>query len=301
MKEYRFRWQTWVGISLLLLLIFTVCLPDPQLQLEDSESISRFSLARWALNVDDDYDFSTLHISDDALSNSEIVSFFRLWGWMIYLPFLCAVISVIFMIVWRKTLSGLLLFNGVFAVMGECLIQWMIPSGLWEDGREVGAVFVLILVLSCLVVIYGILCMTVWIPKKNRKQSTNKYDYVFQEAPAIIDSIQQTPKTSIRPFGILKGIRGEYANQTLEIHPGEEIVLGRDPQYCMLVFRNQGVSRRQCGIRYNGLNGYYQAIDYSSNGTTLSDGTLLTTSEYTSIKPGTVLYIANGSESLVLM
>ncbi len=104
----------------------------------------------------------------------------------------------------------------------------------------------------------------------------------------------------VKPGGVLYGIHGEYQGCRLEIQQGEEIVLGRDPQYCGLVFSNRKVSRRHCGIRYDGDTGNYQVIDYSSNGTTFADGSMAKAGTYISVPAGTILNMAKGAEQIRL-
>ena len=302
MKEYRFHWQTWVGISLLLLLLVTILLPEVYAQDETGKSVSRFSFAKWALTVEENQELTEKQLQEEPLSEGTNVKVvLRIWGWLIYVPFLAAMVSIVFMIVRRRTLAGVLLTDGLLAIVCECIIHFKIFSMLWKEEKHPVAVFVIMIILSIIIMAYSILCMTVWKSEKIGYRERNQYDYVFQEKSLIWDRRQSAKENSVRKVGILKGIRGEYAGQSIEIQMGEEIILGRDPQYCMLIFRNSGVSRRQCGIRYDAVNGYYQAIDYSSSGTTLSDGTLLTTSEYTPLKPGTIIYIAKGSEELLLV
>ena len=169
-------------------------------------------------------------------------------------------------------------------------------------GRCEGYSWLIVISLGCLLLIFSILCMTVWRSSKKENSQVNGYDYVFQQNPDVWDQAKsEQHQRSIRATGEIRGMRGEYAGQSMEIHSGEEIVLGRDPQYSMLVFTNPKVSRRQCGIRYDANTGNYQAIDYSSKGTTLSDGTLLTTSEYTTLLPGTAIYIASGAETFLVV
>lgn len=104
----------------------------------------------------------------------------------------------------------------------------------------------------------------------------------------------------VKPAGVLRGIQGQYKDCDVEIGDGEEIVLGRDPKYCGLVFSNKKVSRRHCGIRYDGDSGKYQVIDYSSNGTTFADGRIAKAGVYTAVSSGTVLNIAGGAEKIQL-
>ena len=99
--------------------------------------------------------------------------------------------------------------------------------------------------------------------------------------------------------GKIYGISGQYQGAELEIQDGEEIILGRDPQYCGLVFRNPKVSRRHCGIRYDGPSHQYQVIDYSSNGTRFVDGGVAKAGIYSTVPEGTVL-IMGGIERIRL-
>ena len=104
----------------------------------------------------------------------------------------------------------------------------------------------------------------------------------MSQDPEIWDRTKSMRKReAVRETGILRGLKGEYAGQSIEIRPR--------------------VSRRQCGIRYDALGGCYQAVDFSSGGTTLSNGTLLAASEYTSFLSGTVIHMADDSEIFMVM
>ncbi|MBR1866059.1 MAG: FHA domain-containing protein [Lachnospiraceae bacterium] len=299
MREYRFHWQTWVGIGLLVLLLFTMFLPDGQVQRQNGSSAIRISIAKWALTVDEeDIDISQVQLKEGRkLDNDRVVPVLRMWGWMILIPVMLSMVSVIFMITRRRTFSGLLMADGLVTLICELIIRIRVPSRLfWEEGYE-SATSVIVLLFAIMLAIYGILCMALFREQGGTVVQWNGHDDIYKEH--LRDRAEQ--HNPIRPTGMLLGVQGEYAEQTVEVRAGEEIVLGRDPKYCMLIFRNPRVSRRQCGIRYDSINGYYQAIDYSSTGTTLSDGTMLTTSEYTSLPPGTVLYIARGEEAIKLV
>ncbi|MDE6851683.1 MAG: FHA domain-containing protein, partial [Lachnospiraceae bacterium] len=100
--------------------------------------------------------------------------------------------------------------------------------------------------------------------------------------------------------GYLHGIRGQYAGFDFEIEPGEEIVLGRDEEFCDVIFDSQQISRRHCGIRYDGLTGCYQVIDYSLTGTALSNGKVVHSGSYVVVHPGTVLFLGNEAEAIRL-
>lgn len=300
--EYRYHWQTWVGISMLMvMLLLTMLLPDAHVKNNGGDSVLRVSVAQWALTVEED-DIDTTHIQYEngkKPDNDSMVSALRLWGWMLLGPMMLNIITLIFMLIRKRTMSAILVINALIMIICEITIRMYVPDRLFQkkDFHDVSSVTVLIV--AVLVFIYGILCMTVLNNYDNK--NSDPYNNIYTDVSDIGEHHPDKQIPNIRTIGILKGIMGEYAGQMLEIHAGEEIILGRDPQYCMLIFSNPRVSRRQCGIRYDANNGYYQAIDYSSTGTTLSDGSLLTTSEYTPLPPGTVLYMAKGQEAVQLM
>ena len=300
--EYRYHWQTWVGISMLMaMLLFTMFLPDAHVKKNNGDAVIRVSVAQWALTVEED-DIDTTHIQYEngkKPDNDVMVSALRLWGWMLLGPIMLIIVTLIFMIIRKRTLSVLLVTNALITIICEITIRLYVPDRLFQAKSFHSASSVAVLIVAVLVLIYGILCMTVF--NKYGNKNSDPYNNVYAGTTDIEEHDPGKQIPNVRTIGILKGVKGEYAGQTLEIHAGEEIILGRDPQYCMLIFSNPRVSRRQCGIRYDVNNGYYQAIDYSSTGTTLSDGTLLTTSEYTPLPPGTVLYMAKGQEAIQLM
>lgn len=300
MKEYRFHWQTWVGVGILFLLALTMFLPDGQVQTESGSSVMRISLAKWALTVEEEeIDISRMKMEEGKkIDNSKVVPVLRMWGFMILLPIVLIIVSLAFMLARRRTFSGLLIANGFLAFICELIIRIRVPAKLFWEENFTGFASVIVLALAFIVIVYGILCIAFLQGEDEEADEEDDYDEISGDFEKSIQPVQSMP---VRQMGLLMGVDGEYARQTVEIHAGEEIILGRDPKYCMLVFRNPKISRKQCGIRYDSKNGYYQAIDYSSNGTTLSDGSLLSTSEYTTIPPGTILYMAGGQESIQLM
>ncbi len=109
---------------------------------------------------------------------------------------------------------------------------------------------------------------------------------------------QQNPAS---PKGRLLGVAGQYAGFEMEFDAGEEIVFGRDPKHCKLLFEYSKVSRKHCGVRFDAASGKYQVTDYSSNGTLLSTGQSAKAGSYITADPGTILYLANKHEAIQLM
>lgn len=302
MREYRFHWQTWVGISILfVLLLLTMLLPDSQVKTEYGTSVMRIGVAKWAVTVNEEIDISRVQMQEGKkIDNDRIIPVLRLWGWMIIIPIMLIIVSITFMIARRRTLSGLLTATGLVTTICEMIMRIRVPYGLyWEKGYA-GASSIIVLIFAIITTIYGCLCIEVLRNHDDEVESKFDYDNVYEVHSEITEYRDNKP-ANVAKVGRIIGIAGEYAGMQLEIHAGEEIVLGRDPAYCMLVYSNKRISRRQCGIRYDNINGFYQAIDYSSNGTMLSDGSLLTTSEYTNLPPGTVLYMAKGQEAIQLL
>lgn len=167
------------------------------------------------------------------------------------------------------------------------------------------------LVVAALLLIFAILCFTVCRPA-TIEQEINPIKGDFDPGEWVIDNIpngtsgsnyELSGESGFRDFpkmvGKIYGISGQYQGAELEIQDGEEIILGRDPQYCGLVFRNPKVSRRHCGIRYDGPSHQYQVIDYSSNGTRFVDGGVAKAGIYSTVPEGTVL-IMGGIERIRL-
>ncbi len=261
---------------------------------------------------------SGLYLGRCAFWEEELPAFL---GWLIYLPVMMALGVLVFMLVKRKTYALWLLLTGVVTVMAELLLYLAVPVMVWSRVRMDVASLPLISdeifgiqgtgqeavtqichncfsmaswivpVIGILLVAAGILFLTCFRPVKKKETEQNE---VMQQVPQV-KQVQPVPER-----GRLTGIQGQYAGESLTIEGGEEIVLGRDPAYSMLVFSDPDISRRHCGIRYDAGTGSYLITDYSSTGTRLGDGTLISASSYTAVPPGTVLYLGKGNEKILL-
>ena len=108
-------------------------------------SISRLFLARWALTVEARLDFEGIQLREGmTLKSTGVRGVFRLWGWLIYLPFLAVTFTLVFMLVKGRTFSGILLFDGLFSILCECLGHFLIPSMLWDEIRRAAISFELV-------------------------------------------------------------------------------------------------------------------------------------------------------------
>ncbi|MGN1164950.1 MAG: FHA domain-containing protein [Lachnospiraceae bacterium] len=301
----------------------------------NDDSISRLFLARWVIRVKASLDFEGIELAENrSLTNTDIYFGLRLWGWFIYLPFLMNLITLVFVLCKGRPFKGVLLADGIITMICECVCHFAVPSMLWSGGyyvvksfslvgedairiSGVGAKFIksllnkcggiswiIVIVLALLLIIYSTVTLILSSVKSKKPEKGKSHTGTvtgLSEVPPEVWNQGGGKKTETRMMGEICGIQGEYAGQHIMINFGEEIVFGRDARYCMLIFKNPRVSRRHCGIRYDTDRGCYQVIDYSSGGTKLEDGSLLAASEYTMLSPGTMIYMANGTEVFMLM
>lgn len=100
--------------------------------------------------------------------------------------------------------------------------------------------------------------------------------------------------------GMLTGVRGEYAGAEISIADGEIIAIGRNQEECSLILNSRKVSRKHCAVLYDGKEDDYILINYSLNGTYLSDGRLLEQEKLYHVPHGTVFYINTEEEFKLL-
>ena len=100
--------------------------------------------------------------------------------------------------------------------------------------------------------------------------------------------------------GALIGLDGEYKDATIPIHPGERIILGRDPESCNLIFQDNAVSRVHCYIQYDEQKEEYIVIDVSTFGVFDSFDKPIERNVEVRIKPGKRIQIGKTNEVFVL-
>lgn len=99
------------------------------------------------------------------------------------------------------------------------------------------------------------------------------------------------------------GLSGMYQDTTFDMSNGEEIVFGRDPETCNVIFDqfSANVSRKHCGIRFNHETDSFVVIDYSKNGTFYKDGRKIANGDMpTNVPRGTELYMGNKENTFLL-
>lgn len=306
----------------------------------DHGSISGLFLGKWALKVEDTLYFDGItYKKDKKIEDSGVQTEFKLMGVLIYLPAVFALCLMVFMLVRRRTYGAFLIIAGGLGVACEAVLYFALPSMVWnrckdyiESFSEIGkgileidgvgketmiqifhrfssSTGIVVSVLGGVLIILGILFLTVLRPRA--AEDEDEFDFIFKQQPGwpadpgmganVTTNGNGVAGSFGKPFaGQITGVSGQYSGQSVQMSAGEEIILGRDPKYCMLVLEYPKISRRHCGIRYDMVSGKYQIIDYSSNGTRLSDGTIISTSQYTPVSPGAVLYLGNAKEAFRL-
>lgn len=279
----------------------------------DHPHISGLYLARWGIRVSHPLALDGIICREGvSAGDSGVQGVFHGMGVLLLLPAMCGVVLLVFMLARRRTYGLWLLLTGIVTIGTELVLYVAMPSLIWGRIRGYVDSFSLIpsglleipgvgqkavtemyrgsmdiagwltLLVGGLLIIAGVLFLTVCRPERIPKPG-------------------QIPGPGLIPAkGVITGLQGQYRGQSVPLEAGEELILGRDPAYSMLVFSHPGISRRHCGIRYDVQTGNYQLIDYSSTGTRLSDGSLVCASAYTAVSAGTVVYLGSTGEVVQL-
>lgn len=118
----------------------------------------------------------------------------------------------------------------------------------------------------------------------NKQLDLGATDVVFQETG--------TP-------GTLSCIAGEIVGASITIEDGDTIIIGRDKSISNVILEDSKISRKHCSITYDARMGEYYITDYSSNGTSLGDGTKLVKGVSTSIQKGTEIVLTKNTKFAV--
>ncbi|RKI41132.1 FHA domain-containing protein [bacterium D16-51] len=102
-------------------------------------------------------------------------------------------------------------------------------------------------------------------------------------------------------YGIVVGIRGARQNDIFRLYQDEEMVLGRDGKQSQIVLSDSTVSRKHCGIRFDGERQCYYVCDFSSNGTFAGGRQKLEKNKWVRIERDTLIQLANDKCSFMLL
>lgn len=122
----------------------------------------------------------------------------------------------------------------------------------------------------------------------------------MDSAPVAMAGAGGMPLAGTVPVGKVTVTRGEFKGAEIEVTNREEVILGRDPSVCHLVFTNGKISRKHCGVRYNPDSNTYFVKNYSLNGTTFASGQPVSSDVFVEVMPGSRIQMAEGREEIVL-
>lgn len=325
-----------------------------------NHSVTGLELAIWCLGNDGTVNFRGIEYNPaNQIAWAHLEEIFQIMGILLLFPSLMAVITILVMVLRRKTQRFLMFLTGVVTIGLNVAWLELVPELLWEKVAgnivsfdminaeilkidEVGEYSVRMIlqqfaaqgyymnfVVGGALIVAAFLFWTLWRPySKEERQEELFLDAAYEaekveqweifganplpEKQILVhrpgESRQEQPveeKEAVFPLqmevkGYLHGVQGQYAGFDFEIEPGEEIVLGRDEEFCDVTFTSPQISRRHCGIRYDGVSGSYQIIDYSVTGTVLSNGRTVNSGSYMVVRPGTIVYLGNQEEAIRL-
>lgn len=136
------------------------------------------------------------------------------------------------------------------------------------------------------------------VSKKDEEDAQESKNYGYDESDA--DDSKTGPLTGcgsetadLFSGGILM-LTGEYLGCLINLHFGEQIVMGKDPFKCNLVIdsNNEYVSRKHCSVSYDERVRKYIIVDYSTNGVYLNDIKRIPQNVDVYVDPGTVVSLA---------
>ena len=120
-----------------------------------------------------------------------------------------------------------------------------------------------------------------------------------RKSGAVTDIKTRSPEI---PDGIIIGKTGMYKNAAFKIESGEEMFIGRDAAMSHIIVDTgaEKVSRKHCGIVYDGRRRHYIVCDYSSNGTFREDGGRLQEMMMTVLPCGATIYLGDRQNGFLL-
>lgn len=325
-----------------------------------SHSITGMELMIWCVTNDGTINFRGIEMDPaKKIEWAHLEEIFRIMGILLIFPSILALISILVMLLRRKTQRFLMFLTGIVTI--GINIAWLevIPEMIWERVSDYIVAYDMInaeilqingvgeysirmilqqfaaqgyymnFVVGGVLIVVALLFWTVWRPYSKEDIQEERFMDAASEAESVeqweifganplpekqiqvrqpgeviqtqpLDEEERVFPMQMEVKGYLHGVQGQYAGFDFEIEPGEEIVLGRDAEFCDVTFDSRQISRRHCGIRYDELTGYYQVIDYSVTGTVLSNGKVVSSGSYMVVHPGTVLYLGNETEAIRL-
>ena len=125
----------------------------------------------------------------------------------------------------------------------------------------------------------------------------------YQPQPAPVSTPVHTPddQATVAQVGAIEGLSGDYKGASINLKPGEKLIIGRDPQSCNIVLSSEkkDISRTHCSVKYDPYTDSFKVIDMSSNGTFVNGQRLIKDQEM-QFQAGTVLSLGSGENQFKL-
>lgn len=134
--------------------------------------------------------------------------------------------------------------------------------------------------------------------KDDDETQDHQYYDNSQDGGVAISETVELRETDIKTSDLFSGciimLTGEYLGCSINLHFGEQIVMGKDPFQCNLVIDNYKnyVSRKHCSISYDENVRKYVVVDYSTNGVYLNEIKRIPQNVDVYVDPGTVVSLA---------
>lgn len=100
----------------------------------------------------------------------------------------------------------------------------------------------------------------------------------------------------------ITGSAGVYRGKSFEIEDGCEIVFGRDPSVCNIIFSNSEIeiSRKHCSIKYIGISESFYVSVYSKNGVMYDGNHRIEAGSSAMLRKGTVISLGTVKNQFIL-
>lgn len=129
-------------------------------------------------------------------------------------------------------------------------------------------------------------------------------EYVTPVYPPVNDMPKNNVGSTAPPAykGVITGVSGQYNGASFEIADGQSVSFGRGND-CNLVFDATAadISRQHLVVSFDGKSNMYMAVDYSSNGTYLEDGTRLDNLQPKHLRRGTMVYLGSSKKNAFIL
>lgn len=267
-------------------------------------------ISEYLSDPDSDF-FSLFSIESDLLDFNKIKTAALVSVIMLSVAFLIALVCAFVNALGSGSISSIISIVGsVFVIAVDTAIEIAFKSvindsavmriiGLFspDDYKlSTGFGYFVCIVLLLAAAIIAIIDLTA--KKDDDETLENQYYGNSQDGGVIISETGELPEPELKTSDLFSGciimLTGEYLGCSINLHFGEQIVMGKDPFQCNLVIDNhqEYVSRKHCSVSYDEHARKYVIVDYSTNGVYLNDFKRIPRNVDIYVDPGTVVSLA---------